>query len=120
MAWDRTRDDAIARMSEALAGYAILGCRTNIGFVRDVVRHEAFRSGATTTRFLERYFAAWQPHPPEDLVAAAAALILTEPYPTGAFPDRSEPSAAGAAPAGSTAWDPWSRLGRWRMGGDRV
>ena len=118
MAWDRTRDDAIARMGEALRNYAILGCRTNLGFVQDVIRHELFRSGETTTRFLERHFAAWQQHIGEDLLAAAAA-VLAEAQPSGAPSDRSDASAAGGAAAASMAWDPWSRLGRWRMGGDR-
>ena len=120
MAWDRTRDDSIARMGEALRNYAILGCRTNLGFVQDVIRHEAFRSGETTTRFLERHFAAWQPDLQEDQLAAAAAVILAEAHPSGAFPDRPEALATGIAQAGSMAWDPWSKLGRWRMGGDRV
>ena len=120
MAWDRTRDDAIARMSEALAGYAILGCRTNLGFVRDVIRHEAFRRGDTATRFLERHFAAWRPRLEQDVLAAAAAVVLAEAYPSGVLPNRPEAPAAAARSAGGEAWDPWSTVGRWRMGRDRV
>jgi acetyl/propionyl-CoA carboxylase alpha subunit len=120
MAWDRTRDDAIARMVEALRGYAILGCRTNLGFVLDVIRHEAFRSGDTTTQFLERHFAAWQPHVEQDLLAAAAAVILAEAYPSGVAPTQPGASAADKGPAARMAWDPWSSLGRWRMGSGGV
>jgi len=120
MAWDRTRDDAIARMGEALRNCAILGCRTNLGFVQDVIRHELFRSGETTTRFLERHFAAWRPRLEQDVLAAAAAVVLAEAYPSGVLPNRPEAPAAAARSAGGEAWDPWSTVGRWRMGRDRV
>jgi acetyl-CoA carboxylase, biotin carboxylase subunit len=120
MTWDYTRGDAIARMAEALRSYVILGCRTNLGYVQDVIRHEAFRLGETTTRFLERHFAAWQPRIEEFLLAAGAAVVLGDPRPFEALPDRLETAWTGEEPAGRTGWDPWSRLGPWRMGGDRA
>ena len=107
IAWDRTRADAIARLAEALRSYVILGCGTNLQFLQDVVRHEAFRRGDTTTAFLERHFAGWQPDvPPVVLAAAAVAEVLRE----------RPPAPRDAGPSGRAGSDPWDRLGPWRMG----
>ena len=106
--WDRTRASAIARMEQALRDYVILGCGTNLTFLRDVVRHEAFRRGETPTDFLERHFAGWRPEPSELVLAAAAALAGAEVAP--------RPSAGGdAGPA--PGWDPWNAGSGWRIGG---
>ncbi len=114
--WDRTRSDAIARMDRALSRYVILGCRTNLAFLLEIIRHEAFRRGETTTRFLERYFPCWRPQVGGLAVAvAAAAEVLRQER---VF---SPPSLSGTAPglgvngAGATP-DPWDTIGRWRMG----
>ncbi len=103
IAWDRTRSGAITRLANALDRYVVLGCGTNVEFLRDVIRHDAFCRGETTTDFLERHFATWQPELPTLALAAAAALEIM---------GETSPGDAGG-PARS---DPWERLGRWRMG----
>ncbi len=109
--WDRTREDAIDRMAEALRRYVILGCRTNLDFLQAIVGHEAFRRGETTTRFVERHFPGWRPGEP--LLALAAAGILE------ALREAAPPAGA-AGPAGPSgarpASDPWETIGPWRMG----
>jgi 3-methylcrotonyl-CoA carboxylase alpha subunit len=50
-----SRDAAIDRLSAALAGYAILGTKTNLGWLRRVVTHPAFREGLVSTSFLEQH-----------------------------------------------------------------
>jgi acetyl-CoA carboxylase, biotin carboxylase subunit len=110
--WDRTRGAAIARMDRALARYAILGCGTNLGFLRDVIRHEAFVRGETTTDFLERHFAGWRPHPSMLGLAAAAALASAR-----RSAPRPSPDYAGGAP--TAGWDPWDVASGWRIGGSR-
>jgi len=47
-----SRDAAIDRLSRALADYTILGIKTNLGFLRRVITHPAFREGKVSTRFL--------------------------------------------------------------------
>lgn len=49
------RNGAIERMLAALDGFRIEGIATNIGFLRRVVAHEAFRAGHTHTGFVERH-----------------------------------------------------------------
>ena len=49
------RDAAIARMHAALAAIAIEGVETNLGFLRKVLGHPAFRAGEVRTGFVDRY-----------------------------------------------------------------
>ena len=114
--WDRTRDDAVTRMEQALSRYVILGCRTNTAFLKDVIRHEAFRRGETTTRFLERYFSGWRPATPGLAIAAAAAAeVLRHEGPFSPAPTPTATSRSGVDGAG-TPPDPWDTVGPWRMG----
>ncbi|MGB1081474.1 MAG: pyruvate carboxylase [Alphaproteobacteria bacterium] len=47
------RDQGIARMSRALAEFRIRGIKTNLPFLQRVVRHDDFRTGVLTTRFID-------------------------------------------------------------------
>ena len=51
----KDRDEAIDRLQEALSNYHIEGIKTNIPLLQEVAAHEAFRSGETTTEFVEKY-----------------------------------------------------------------
>ncbi|HEV2281640.1 MAG TPA: biotin carboxylase N-terminal domain-containing protein [bacterium] len=108
--WDRTRAAAVARMQQALARFVILGCGTNLEFLRDVIAHEAFRRAETTTDFLERHFTGWRPDPSARALAAAAAISATQPRP---------PARTSNVPGGgdAVAWDPWDTASGWRIGG---
>ncbi len=48
-----TRDGAIAAMQAALDASRVDGIETNLRWLRDVVRHEGFTSGAVSTRMLD-------------------------------------------------------------------
>ena len=56
---------AASRAGNALAEFTVVGAGTNIAFLRAVLRHPEFRTGAFTTAFLESYL--------EDLVAPASS-----------------------------------------------
>ena len=75
-----TRDAAIQKALNALRELAVLGCETNTAFLGRVVGHEAFRSGAVHTGFLDAApaIAAEPPLPDElrDKLLAIAALSL--------------------------------------------
>ncbi|MUV39848.1 Acetyl-CoA carboxylase [Lentibacillus sp. JNUCC-1] len=51
-----TRDQAISRMEAALADYHIEGIKTNIPMLKEVIKHPQFKSGITTTAFVEHYY----------------------------------------------------------------
>jgi acetyl/propionyl-CoA carboxylase alpha subunit len=104
--WGADRDAARTRLIEALGNYVILGVTTNIPFLADVLRHEAFARGATHTGFLAEHLPNWAPAAArvEDAVVAAALHQLLAPTSGG--------GAGGPAPAPS----PYRTLGAWRLG----
>jgi acetyl-CoA/propionyl-CoA carboxylase biotin carboxyl carrier protein len=74
--WGETRDAARARTITALEQFAILGVRTNVGFLIDLLSDERFASGDIDTGFIARWRGAavtTAPVPPEVLAVAAAA-----------------------------------------------
>ena len=50
-----TRDEALARLGDALAETEVAGVTTNLPFLRWLVAHPAVRAGRTTTAFLTDY-----------------------------------------------------------------
>src|SRR5207237_1013240 len=50
-----TRDEALARLEDALARTTVSGVVTNLPFLRWLVAHPAVQAGETTTRFLEEH-----------------------------------------------------------------
>lgn len=50
-----SRAEAITRMKEALNHYVVEGIKTNIEMLQNVMQHEAFEKGLTTTNFVEEY-----------------------------------------------------------------
>ncbi|MCZ0756359.1 acetyl-CoA carboxylase biotin carboxylase subunit [Anoxybacillus sp. J5B_2022] len=50
-----TRQEAVARMLQALEHYQIEGIKTNIPMLKEVLNHPAFQAGNTTTNFIQTY-----------------------------------------------------------------
>lgn len=103
IAWGPDRPTAIARLRQALDAYVVLGPRTNLSFLRDVLEHPAFLAGEVSTEFLREAFGGWHRRPPSSEAVAIAAALLSRPVPTAPPP-----------PAASFA-DPWDRLGGRRL-----
>jgi acetyl/propionyl-CoA carboxylase alpha subunit len=97
-----TRDIARRRAIEALRNYPILGIRTNVAFLIELLEHPRFVAGDIDTRFLDVEGAAIRARvadttiPPEVLEVAAAARAAT------------------VAPAENTS-DPWNAMGKYRV-----
>jgi acetyl-CoA carboxylase biotin carboxylase subunit len=109
--WAEDRERACDRMLYALNDYVVLGVKTSIDFLKDVISHPSFRAGETTTGFIQEHFAKWQGRQPDpelrDLALAAAAFDAQNRG--GASPEGPAASLAGPTP--------WTTLGKWRMGG---
>jgi acetyl-CoA carboxylase biotin carboxylase subunit len=106
IAWAPTRDHAIKRMAAALLNFPILGIKTNIEFLREVMTHPEFAAGNTFTDFIPRNLPNWTPARSEELLsqAALAAAIETDKPKRGSFAGKVEiPS-------------PWELLGDWHIG----
>jgi acetyl-CoA carboxylase biotin carboxylase subunit len=54
IAWGSTRDEAIARLSDALARYEITGIKTNLPLLQRIAADAAFAAGDLDTGFLSR------------------------------------------------------------------
>jgi acetyl/propionyl-CoA carboxylase alpha subunit len=119
-----TRDEALARLADALAETEVGGVTTNLPFLRWLVAHPALRAGETTTAFLTE-------HPP----LSEPPLRLPEPawrtpwrlnLPAAASrqtPDVDDPAHARAAAGGGstlTAPMPGTVIGVHVRAGDRV
>lgn len=109
--WAPDRETACRRMIEALDDYVIMGIRTTIDFLRDVVSHPQFRKGETNTSFIPDYFSEWTGQKDTDdkqriavLAAAFDSLQRTSP-------------ARGFGGVKKEHYSPWISLGKWRLGG---
>ena len=98
------RGQAIKRMIQALENYVILGVKTPVPFLIDVLKSEAFAKGDTYTDFIDTYFCGWKPDRRE-ADAACAAFIIDELTRTV----KPKP----AAGMESTELSPWQTLGAW-------
>ncbi|HEX9390224.1 MAG TPA: acetyl/propionyl/methylcrotonyl-CoA carboxylase subunit alpha [Usitatibacteraceae bacterium] len=80
--WGADRDEAIRRMQGALAETEVIGVKTNLGFLQQLVRHQAFIDGETDTGFIARHRAKLMPDesntPDEALIAAALRELARE------------------------------------------
>lgn len=98
------RAEALDRLDAALADTVVLGVDTNIAFVRRLLADDAVRAGALDTNLIDRLpQLAAEPPRPEQLAAAASAVLAAEP------------TRAGTA-GGPTAWT--DAVG-WRVGEHR-
>ena len=73
--WAPSRIEALQRMSRALDEFVVLGCTTNIRFLRELCDHPDVIDGWTTTDMIERLWPdGWSPDMPS-IVNNAGLLI---------------------------------------------
>ena len=81
--WGLSREEAITRMERALEEYEIAGVTTTLPFCLFALRHEAFRTGAFSTHFVDQHFdpeALFVDAPERDRLAALAATIYADQH----------------------------------------
>jgi 3-methylcrotonyl-CoA carboxylase alpha subunit len=71
-----TRDAAIRKLESALLDFHVLGIKTNIAYLLDIVRNPEFIAGRMDTGFLDREFGDWTGECPipEELSAILASV----------------------------------------------
>ena len=110
IAWGETRDAARRRALAALRSYPVLGIRTNIALLVELLEHPRFVSGSIDTGFLDTEGAAIrarlsaQTPPVVEEIAAAARTT------TGTTTGRAGPFGPANSPSGPAAPDPWTSL----------
>ena len=102
IATGETREQARRRLLTALRQFPILGVRTNIPFLINILEHPRFAAGSIDTGFLDREGESVRPAPgvaiPPDVQAVAEAIRYSAPaHGTGqpAAPDPLDPSRRG-------------------------
>jgi len=106
--WAENRPAAVERMVRALKECVILGIKTPVEFLLDVMLTPAFRSGDLHTSFIEQNLPDWQPDPSVDALAALAWVANELAGPRAA--------ARAKASAGVPGWpSPWQTLGAWDL-----
>ncbi|MCU0692293.1 MAG: acetyl-CoA carboxylase biotin carboxylase subunit [Polyangiaceae bacterium] len=105
--WAEDRPAALQRMLRALRSCVVLGVRTPIELMMDVIDSEPFRAGHTHTGFLQEHFADWKPDGRADELAQVAVLAHR------AFPPAGR--AVASLSAGAETPSPWLRLGGWDL-----
>ena len=110
IAWGETREAARRRALSALRSYPILGIRTNVALLIELLEHPRFVAGAIDTGFLDAEGDAIRARLSDETPAvveavAAAARVSGRAGPFGAATDR---RAGPLGPADDT--DPWTSL----------
>jgi acetyl-CoA carboxylase biotin carboxylase subunit len=111
VATGETRDLARRRMIQALKQTVVLGIKTGIPMMIEILEHEAFIKGELTTHFLRDHFPDWSPSE-EDADLAAIAYVLDQLLPGAATTS----GATGNVVGQESLPTPWQTLGNWRMG----
>ncbi len=106
--WAEDRPSACDRMVRGLKESVVLGVKTPIEFLIDVVSSEAFRSGEIHTHFIEDNFSQWRPDTGGDVTAA---LAFTASEMLGIR----QVSAPGNLSERSDLPSPWQTLGSWQL-----
>ncbi len=102
-----TREQALARMDDALAKTHIVGLNTNVQFLRYVVRSDSFASANLDTGLIPREQAALFNQEPVGAALAVAAAVVHTLHAESAQTD-----------SGQTAWtDPWNKRDGWQSHG---
>ncbi|HUC72247.1 MAG TPA: acetyl-CoA carboxylase biotin carboxylase subunit [Stellaceae bacterium] len=109
IAWGEDRPAAVGRLRRALAETAILGLRTNLGFLARVAAHPDFAAGAVDTGFIERHRQALLPQQGPAPDTALAAAVLSRLF------ARADAVRAKAVLTGDP-FSPWAQGDGWRLG----
>lgn len=100
------RQQAISRMINALSRYVILGIKTPIPFMMDVLASEPFQKGEIHTGFINTHFAGWRQNTDEADLAVIAHVI-------DEIAGKKRPGIDVFAPDGMPT--PWQTLGNFRL-----
>lgn len=106
VAYAEDREKAIAKMIKALGEYVIIGVKTPIPFLIDVLKSEPFAVGETYTDFIEKHFGNWSPEE-RDIDMALISYLMDEI----AGRDKAQSQTFSS----QEALSPWKTLGNFRL-----
>jgi acetyl-CoA carboxylase biotin carboxylase subunit len=98
IAWGADRAAAIDRMARALAEYKVVGVRTTIPVLAQIIAHEDFRAGRLSTDFVDRILPGLRASAGRHRSIAVIAAVLAE------YERLGHKTIAEPAPAETDAW----------------
>jgi 3-methylcrotonyl-CoA carboxylase alpha subunit len=103
-----TRAEALAAMLKELDDAVVIGPKTNLAFLRALLRSREFAAGTVDTGFIDANLGRLgaQPHPPDKRAVHAAALLLFE-------------KGGGRRPSPLAPFDPWGVADSFELVGAR-
>ena len=107
--WADSREQAIARMQQALAQTRVVGVNTNVAFLGRLMQNSAFASADLDTGLIEKHSEQLLPAPKQASIftlASLTAAIMARQGQTGSTTNRYANKA-----------DPWSATDGWRLSG---
>jgi acetyl-CoA carboxylase biotin carboxylase subunit len=106
--WGETRGEALLRMRRALEEYRIMGVKTNIPYLQQILNSPRFQGGQTDTQFLDQRCPPMEREQSQVLraVAIAATLLVHRQK-------QQQHGAPTVATEGANQAGNWKRLGRW-------
>jgi acetyl-CoA carboxylase biotin carboxylase subunit len=107
--WAPNREICCQRMSAALNDFPILGIKTDIEFLRDVVSNPEFIKGNTFTNFIPTYMPNWTPRTDDNIIEKS--LI------TASLFSSNQKMATGFSSEQTEMPSPWLTLGDWEISG---
>ncbi|NOX35170.1 MAG: acetyl-CoA carboxylase biotin carboxylase subunit [Deltaproteobacteria bacterium] len=102
----QTRDQAVSKMIKALQDYIVLGVKTPIEFMMDVLNSRPFRNSEVFTDFIETHFSGWKAD--RDLADVAMIAFIADAL------GGARTNAHSYSSAKETA-SPWDTLGNWKL-----
>jgi len=108
--WGPDRETARRRMLVALSETVILGIRTTVPFLHDVIAHPEFVAGRTHTDFIEKHMLPWNEQAGGELLDVILAAAAVDAHRRAGSKMRTG--------SGLSGWpSPWQTGGAWRIGG---
>ncbi|MCE5304202.1 acetyl-CoA carboxylase biotin carboxylase subunit, partial [bacterium] len=104
--WGDTRNEAIKRMVNALKENIILGVKTSMSFMIDILNHPEFVAGNTNTNFIPLHFFEKLPTNENDLLIALAVA---------SFSSNHKNKNSNHTVQFSTSTNPWLEIGKWEL-----
>lgn len=101
-----TRDQAVSKMITALQDYIILGVKTPIEFLIDVLNSRPFRDADVFTSFIETHFSGWKPE--RDMADVAMMAFIADGL------GSKKVNSHFTAQTNETL-SPWETLGNWKI-----
>jgi acetyl-CoA carboxylase biotin carboxylase subunit len=111
--WAEDRETAAKKMALALEDYVILGIKSTVEFLKDVMSHPEYLAGNTYTDFIKMNYPEWKPEPGDDNINWA--LIAAGIHSHMEFQNKGN----GGTGESRSQYNPWLTVGSWEIMGNQ-